>query len=163
MGRMQIIVLSQPQGEDISNLENGIQRSIEAAPIRFIDALVLTKKESGAIEFTAVSDIENPDRAWRGLLAQAFFGSETAGIAPWSLPAPPVEPDEIVDLSETHLLDICDRIPRNSSGLLVLVEHLWMDEFSDDQIAPGRLVANAWVSYGFLVELGNALPQRGPI
>ena len=162
MGRMQLLVLSQPRNGSITNLEDAVRRSLEAAPLRFVDAVVLIKQDNDTIEFAAVSDIALPDRMWRGLLAQALFGNETVGIAPWTLPDPPDEPDAMLDLKEVHLLEISDRIPRNSASLLVLVEHHWMDELSDEHIAPGHLVANGWISTGALVALGKSQPQRWP-
>jgi hypothetical protein len=160
MGRIQLIVLSRPRSGDITDMEEAIQRCVEVAPIDFVDAFVLNKDDNDAIEFAGVRDIERPERAWRGVLAAAFFGSDVVGIAPWTMPPPPDEPDAFIDLKEVHLLEISDRIPRNSSSLLVLVEHRWMDELGDDQIAPGHLIANGWISLGALVEMGNARPHH---
>ena len=163
MGRIQLIVLSQPRSGNIADLEDAVRRCVEAAPIRFIDALMLAKNDDDAIEFATVRDLANPDREWRGLLAHALFGSKAVGMTPWTMPDPPDAPDAISDLKEMHLLEISDRIPRNSSSLLVLVEHHWMDELGDDQIAPGHLVANGWISIDALVELGRSPPQQRPI
>ena len=160
MGRTQLIVLSQPRSRNIVALEEAVQRCLEAAPIDVIDALVLTKNDNDAIDLVTVGDFGHPDRAWRGLLATALFGNDVAGIAPWAMPDPPDEPDPAIDLTEAHLLEISDRIPRNSSSLLVLIEHRWMDELSDKHLAPGRLVANGWISIGALSTMGRAQPQR---
>jgi hypothetical protein len=160
---MQLIVLSQPRSVDVAELEDAIKRCVEAAPIHFVDGLVLTKNDNDAIAFAAVSDISDPERPWRGLLAQALFGNEAVGIAPWIMPNPPDEPDAVIDLKEVQLLEISDRIPRNSSSLIVLVEHRWMDEFGDDQVAPGHLVANGWISIEALIELGKSRPRQGTI
>ena len=162
MGCMQLLVLNQPENGNVTDLEDAIRRCVEAAPIRFVDALVLTKNVEGAIKFATISDIEQPDRAWRGLLANALFGSNTPGIAPWIIQKSSNQPAGICDLKEVQLLEIYDRIPRNSSSLLVLVEHIWMDELADELIAPGHLVATGWISPEFLLELGNTQPHRWP-
>lgn len=163
MGRMQLIVLSQPSSGSIANLEDAVRRCLEAAPLRLVDAVAMNKRENGTIEFVSVSEISNFDAVWRGLLAHALFGNEAIGIEPWALPEPADEPDTILDPKEVHLLEISDRIPRNSSCLLVLIEHQWMDELSEESIAPGRLIANGWISSGTLVALGDAQPKRWSI
>ncbi len=163
MGRTQLIVLSQPQGRNIADLEDAVRRSVEFAPIDFVDAVQLAKNDNDAIEFTAVSDISNPGRVWRGLLARALFGMDATEKAPWSPLDSLDAPDPIIDLKEVHLLEISDRIPRNSSSLLVLVEHHWMDELGDDHIAQGHLVATGWISIRGLLELCDAQPHRRPI
>jgi hypothetical protein len=160
MGRTQLVVLSQPDCEDISRLEQAVARSLEVAPIELVDALVLTKDANDEIGFQTISDIGNPDRAWRGLIARAFFGSGAARPEPWNAPTPLDEPDELVELTQELLWEISDRIPRQSSVLIVLVEHIWMDELYDVLTAPGRLIATGWISIGKLMEMGNGPQPR---
>lgn len=159
MGRYQLVVLSQPSSDDVSELERAVVRSLELAPIRFVDALMLTKNENDEICFAAVCDIDAPDRAWRGLIAQALFGREAAASEPWHVSRPPDRADAAFELSEVQLLEIGDRIPRQSSALIVLVEHQWMDELTDALISPGLLVANGWISIHKLMEMRNATPH----
>ena len=70
-----------------------------------------------------------------GKCREALFGDEV-GMESWTRPDPPDQPDPILDLKEAHLLEISDRLPRNSSSLLVLIEHYWMDELSDSILSP---------------------------
>ena len=159
MGRTQLVVLSQPDSEDISNLEQAVARSLEVAPIELIDALVLSKDANDVIRFETISDIGCAHRAWRGLIARAFFGSDAARPEPWNAPIPLDQPDELVELTQEMLWEISDRIPRQSSVLIVLVEHVWMDELFDVLTEPNRLIATGWISIGKLMDMGNE-PQR---
>ena len=116
MGCTQLIVLTQPQGGNIADLEEAIQRCVEAAPIRFVDGLVLTKDANGAIDFNAVSDIENAGScmAWSlraGALRKRRGGKNALDPAR----SPTDEPGTILELKKVHLLEISDRIPRNST------------------------------------------------
>lgn len=160
MGRFQLVVLSQPGSEDVSALEDAMARCLEVAPIQFVDGLVMTKNANDEFGFVAVCDLGDPDRAWRGLIAQALFGRETVRYEPWRISNHPDDPGDAIDLTEEQLWEISDRIPRLSSTLVVLVEHQWMDELTDVLIEPGRLIANGWISIGKLIEMGNAPPQR---
>lgn len=161
MGRYQLVVLSHPSTDDIARLEHAVTRSLERAPIRFVDAVVLTKNANDEIGFSAVCDLDDPDRIWRGLIAQALFGREAATREAWHPARPPDVADDAFELAEMQLFEISDRIPRASSALIVLLEHRWMDELTDDLLAPGRLIASGWISIDKLMDMRNAPQHQG--
>jgi uncharacterized membrane protein len=160
-GPMQLTVIAFDNREVIGGLLDELDRVREFGIIRLIDFLFVAKDEDGNISALEASDLDTEEMVEFGAVVGGLIGLGAAGVGGAEVGAVAgalsvAEND--FGLTEEEVREMADRLPRGSSGVLVLFEHTWalrLKEYIVD--SGGVLIAQGLLHPSALVEVGAEL------
>jgi hypothetical protein len=160
-GPLQILAIGFP---DTDRLEGRVAEELialsDAGTIRIVDALAVLK-EDDEVDILRVSDLDEEQREELGAEVGALIGLGMAGVDGFLAGAEvgvEVVEEGGLGLVEAVAAELAAKLPDDSAGLLLIIEHAWAVPLRDAVVdAGGVLLANRWIGAQQLVGLGAAL------
>jgi uncharacterized membrane protein len=160
-GPIQLTAIAFDNEEVIGGLLDELERVREFGIIRLIDFLFVAKDADGNISALEVSDLDMEEMVEFGAVVGGLIGLGAAGVEGAEVGAVAgalsvAEND--FGLTTEEVREVADRLPRGSSGVLVLFEHTWalrLKEYIVD--SGGVLIAQGLIHPSALVEVGAEL------
>lgn len=147
LGPVQLVVLGFGESTLPRTLIEQFRRWSENGAVRVIDALVVAKNDQGDLSEIKEPVFSQDQPVFLGTLARGLFESptpENALEAKFGLLA--TEEGEF-GLDHNDIDQIADLIPRSSTVILMLLEHLWAIELKERVIeANGAVIAQGWIT-----------------
>jgi uncharacterized membrane protein len=161
LGPLQFVVIGLDTPSVPPGVINRLRDLRDEKVIRLVDGVLAAKDGEGDI--TVVEDLPEEESALHGTLARTLFGYGVAGQL-----GAMIETESgflrgaagDFGLSEDQLLEVADLIPKNSTALFLLIEHLWALGLKEAVIdANGIVLANGWITPATLVEMGKTAAE----
>jgi uncharacterized membrane protein len=156
LGPVQLVVLGFSESELPLEIINQLREWSEGGTVRLVDALFVAKDDQGDLIKIRGCRFSREEAVLLGLLSEALFepravrvqrSVEIGTLAP--------EPGEF-GLDRNAIDQIADLIPRRSSAVLVLLEHLWAIGLKQRVIqANGAVIAHGWITPSTLTANGE--------
>ena len=156
LGPVQLVVLEFEETALPPELINQLRRWREGETVRLVDALFVAKNDQGDLIEIGDSTFDQEETVLLGTLANALFRSRAAaGDRGAEIGMLATEAGEF-GLDRDDIDQIADLIPRRSSAVLVLLEHLWAITLKERVIqANGAVIAHGWVTPSTLIANGE--------
>ncbi len=160
-GPIQLTVVAFDNDEVIGGLLDELDRVREFGIIRLIDFLFVAKDTDGNISALEVSDLDMEEMVEFGAVVGGLIGLGAAGVEGAEVGAVAgalAVAENDFGLTAEEVREVADRIPRGSSGVLVLFEHTWALRLKEYVVnAGGVLIAQGLLHPSALVEVGAEL------
>lgn len=158
-GPIQLVVL----GFDSELLPVGVvdelRRLRETDAIRLIDAIWVSKQDTGDVVELRTSDFSQEEIEQLGELAGALFGfgaADEEGIEAGAEIGLALAETGNFGLDDDDVLEIIDRIPRGASAALLLLEHRWALGLKESVLNNGgSLIAQGFITPQAIIALGE--------
>ena len=156
LGPVQLVVLRFDDAALPHELIDQLHRWRADGTIRLVDAIFVSKNDQGDLVKIRDCRFSPEDAVLLGLLSSALFESRDVRIQRSAeLGALAADAGEF-GLDRDDIDQIADLIPRRSSAVLVLLEHLWAIELKERVAqANGAVIAHGWVTPSTLIANGE--------
>ena len=128
LGMLQLVVIGFDEDKYARDIILEIKSLRKAKTIRLFDLLYVFKHEDGTIDSKEVTDLQDEEQREFGTLLRSLIGLSKEDLEH-------DDAEEVADslgtadaefgLSDNEIQDLADRIPHNSSAILVIFEHTW--------------------------------------
>jgi uncharacterized membrane protein len=160
-GPIQLSVIAFDNEAVIGGLLDELDRVREFGIIRLIDCLFVAKDAEGNISALEVSDLDQEERMEFGAVVGGLIGLGAAGaegLVEGAVAGALAVAEHDFGLTVEEVREVADRIPRGSSGVLVLFEHTWALRLKEYVVnSGGVLIAQGLLHPTALVEVGAEL------
>lgn len=159
-GPMQLFVIGFPGNQFKGEIIPAITEARENGTIRLIDYIFVMKDANGDMMSVQGTDlgrkeIEEFDSVLGALLGLGAGGMEGAKVG---AEAGAKYGEYDMGLAERDIKNIAEEIPKNSSALLMIVEHLWAKKIKEALVnANGIMMAQGMLTPELVVRIGAAL------
>jgi uncharacterized membrane protein len=163
-GPMQLLVIGFDGGEFRGEIAAELKRLREHDVVRLVDALAVTKDESGRVTTMETTDLSHEESEELGALVGALigYGAEGEDGATVGAIAGAAAAENITQPLHDDIWYIADSIPRGTSAIVAVVEHRWAIGLRDAVArAGGHALAEAWLHPSDLVRVGEQLSKAG--
>ena len=148
MGPIQMLSLAFPGNRFKGEILPELEKLKKAGVVRVVDLLLVRKDELDNVMVTTASDLD-----WEEAVS---FGSYVGALAGYAADGPEgIEKGAMAgaaELADGHLFDqddvfrVTQALPKNTSAVLVLLEHLWAKPLIDAVVrADGIELTNDWI------------------
>jgi uncharacterized membrane protein len=159
-GPMQIFVIAFPGNQFKGEIAPAIAKARDQGIIRLIDYIFVLKDQEGNIEGIKGTDLGRKEIKQLYSVLGALLGFGAAGLEGAKIGAEAGSKfgEYDIGLTTEDIKNIAEKIPNNSSALLMVVEHLWAKEIKQAVVnADGIVVAQGMLTPGLVMMMGAAL------
>jgi uncharacterized membrane protein len=160
-GPMQIFVIAFLGNQFKSEIVPAIAKARDQGIIRLIDYIFVVKDQEGNIEGAEGTDLGRKEVKELHSILDALLGFGLAGLEGGAKVRAEVGSkfgEYDIGLTTEDIKNIVNKIPNNSSALLIVVEHLWAKEIKQAVIdADGIVVAQGMLTPGLVIMMDAAL------
>jgi uncharacterized membrane protein len=158
-GPVQLFLIGLDNEKMQGQVSRELHRASEKGDIRVLDALAIQKTNDGAIITLGGSDLTPEQRMEYGAIVGALMGYGATGTDEGIEAGAEVGADRFAShnfgLSADDVQSIADDIPPGTTGVIVLIEHLWALPLKDAvEQAGGVVLAQGMVRPETLMALG---------
>lgn len=128
LGPLQLVVIGFDEDKYARDIILEIKNLRKAKTIRLFDLLYVFKHEDGTIDSKEVTDLQDEEQREFGHLLRSLIGLSTQDLEHADADAVAESlgsADTEFGLSDTEIQGLAERIPNNSSAILVIFEHTW--------------------------------------
>jgi|SRR4051794_23511508 len=156
LGPVQLVVLGFDDAALPQELIDQLHRWQADGTIRLVDAVFVAKNDQGDLVKIRDCRFSPEDAVLLGLLSSVLFESRVVrSQRSAELGALAADAGEF-GLNRDDIDQIADLIPRNSSAVFVLLEHLWAIDLKERVIqANGTVIAHGWITPSTLSASGD--------
>lgn len=159
-GPMQLFVFGFPGNVFTNEIIPALDEAREQGLIRMIDYIYVAKDENGSITAVEGTDLGEVEAIVLHSAIGGLLGLGAAGIegARAGIEAGAEFSQADFGLTKEDILSVAEDIPRNTSALLIIVEHLWAKKIKEALIdADAVMVAHGMLTPEVIVEIGAGL------
>ncbi|HEY7075059.1 MAG TPA: DUF6325 family protein [Solirubrobacteraceae bacterium] len=163
-GPMQLLVLGFDGAEFTGEIAAELKRLREHDVVRLVDALLVTKDESGRVTTMETTDLSHEESEELGALVGALigYGAEGEEGAEVGALAGAAAAENIAQPLHEDVWYIADTIPRGTTAIVAILEHRWALGLREAvERAHGHALAEAWLHPSDLVRVGEELSKAG--
>jgi uncharacterized membrane protein len=156
LGPVQLVVLGFSESALPFEIINQLRQWRDGGTVRLVDVLFVAKNDRGDLIKIRDCRFSSDEAVLLGLLSGAFFEPRAVRVQR-SAEIGTLAPDAgEFGLDRNAIDQIADLIPRSSSAVLVLLEHLWAIELKEQVIqANGAVIAQGWITPSTLTANGE--------
>jgi uncharacterized membrane protein len=128
LGPLQLVVIGFDEDKYARDIILEIKSLRKAKTIRLFDLLYVFKHADGTIDSKEVTDLQDEEQREFGTLLRSLVGLSKEDLEHDDAEEVAESLDSSADqfgFSDTEIKDLADRIPNNSSAILVIFEHTW--------------------------------------
>lgn len=165
-GPMQLFVFGFSGNHFTGEIFPAIDEARQKGIIRLIDYLFVVKDGSGKLAVAKGTDLGEKEMNFFETVLGALMGFGMAGVegAKAGVSAVAGFGEYDFGVSEHDLQDIVGYIPKNSSALLLVVEHLWAKKIKQGLVnAEGTMIAQGMITPELVVKAGKSLAADAPL
>jgi uncharacterized membrane protein len=159
-GPMQLFVIGFPGNEFKGEIIPAINEAKEKGIIRMIDYLFVSKDKDGNMVSSKGTDLGRKEiKAFDSVLG-ALLGLGMAGIEGAKMGSIAGEEfgEHDLGITEEDMRDIVGYIPKSTSVLVMIVEHLWAKKIKQTLVnANGLMIAQGMITPELMVKIGMGL------
>jgi uncharacterized membrane protein len=159
-GPMQLFVIGFPGNKFKGEIVPAINEAKEKRIIRMIDYLFISKDKDGKIVSSKGTDLGRKEIKELDSVLGSLLGLGMAGIEGAKVGALAGEEfgEHDLGISEEDMRDIVGYIPKNTSVLVMIVEHLWAKKIKQTLVnANGLMIAQGMITPELMVMIGMGL------
>jgi len=143
---------------------NQLRRLRERGVVRLVDAAFVAKDEHDGLTTIKVSDVDEDEAVFLGMIAGALVGYGALGDKGIDLGAEVgaiSSEDGFFGLSKDDLDEIADRIPRGTAATFILLEHLWAVGLKEAmRNVGGEVIGQGWITPATLIAMGQSMAEE---
>jgi uncharacterized membrane protein len=159
-GPLQLFVIGFSGNHFNGQISQAIDEARQKGIIRLIDYIFVMKNDSGKITSAKGTDLGEKEANFFETVLGALIGFGMAGLegAKAGVSAVAGFGEHDFGISEDDLQDIIGYIPKNSSALLMIVEHIWAKKIKQSLVdADGTMIAQGMITPELVVRAGANL------